>query len=345
MNYKSPYPWFGGKSSIMPDVWRRFGRVANFVDPFFGSNAALLSNPYWTPKTSMIETVNDADGMVSNFWRAVAAAPDEVAHYADRPVNENDLHAIHSWLVNQKDSLAPCLEGNPDYYDAKIAGCWVWGICCWIGRDWCSGNGPWRVVDGMLVNTGNSDGHGVNRQRVGVLGHGMGINRRAVHLGDGDEAGTGSAGLYAWMQALRDRLRRVRVCCGDWSRVCGPTPTVKNGLTAVFLDPPYSFEAGRDNSLYTVESGTVAHDVRRWAIANGDNPQMRIAICGYDTERTMPEGWEVYRWKARGGYGSQSDGAGRKNAERECIWFSPHCLRPGRTQQAALFEMAEKNYG
>jgi hypothetical protein len=47
----------------------------------------------------------------------------------------------------------------------------------------------------------------------------------------------------------------------------------------------------------------------------------------------MPDSWECLAWKARGGYGSQSDGRGRENAGRERIWFSPNCLQP----QSSLF--------
>ena len=36
----------------------------------------------------------------------------------------------------------------------------------------------------------------------------------------------------------------------------------------------------------------------------------------------------IHGWKAKGGYGSQGDGAGRANAARETVWFSPHCLDP-----------------
>jgi len=35
--------------------------------------------------------------------------------------------------------------------------------------------------------------------------------------------------------------------------------------------------------------------------------------------------------KSHGGYGLQGkNGNGRKNAARERIWFSPHCLKNGR---------------
>ena len=56
------------------------------------------------------------------------------------------------------------------------------------------------------------------------------------HAGD---AGRGAAGVVEWMLALSDRLRRVRVACGDWSRVCTPSVTHCHGLTGVVLDPPY----------------------------------------------------------------------------------------------------------
>ena len=131
------------------------------------------------------------------------------------------------------------------------------------------------------------------------------------------------------MRELAERLRTVRVCCGDWERICGPSPTFKHGLTGVFLDPPYSAEADRNDTLYSSEDMTVAHDVREWAIANGDNPLLRIALCGYAGEHAMPDMWQEIAWKSRGGYGSQGEGRGRENAGRERIWFSPACLREG----------------
>ena len=117
----------------------------------------------------------------------------------------------------------------------------------------------------------------------------------------------------------------MRVCSGDWKRVCGPCVTTKHGLTAVFLDPLYA-EAKRDNTLYREESGTVAHAVREWAIANGDHPKMRIALCGYEGEHQMPRGWTELAWKAAGGYASQRKARDATNSSRELIWFSPHCL-------------------
>lgn len=75
---------------------------------------------------------------------------------------------------------------------------------------------------------------------------------------------------------------------------------------------------------------TVAHEVRAWAIENGDNPQLRIALCGYEGEHTMPASWECVPWKASVGYASRGKGVRRnENCKRERVWFSPHCLRGG----------------
>jgi hypothetical protein len=309
---KSPFPWFGGKSRIAPTVWERFGRVRNYCEPFAGSLACLLQRPQPFEGT---ETVNDADGYISNFWRALQTNPESVAHYADWPVNENDLHARHAWLVQRKESLRARLEGDPDFFDAKIAGWWVWGISCWIGSGFCSGKGPWQVQEADGV-----------RQLVHLRNAGMGVHRKRV-------------ALLEYFAPLADRLRGVRVCCGDWTRVCGPTPTVRLGLTAVFLDPPYGIKDGRAPDLYTCDSLTVAEDSRTWAIEHGDDPRLRIALCGYDSF-DMPAGWTCTAWKTRGGYGNQGNGKGRKNRARERIWFSPHCLPTRKEARRAIRHVA-----
>lgn len=400
---KSPYPYFGGKATVARIIWQRFGDVPNYVEPFFGSGAVLLSRPVEHLQRPRTETVNDKDGMIANFWRAVKYAAESVAEYADWPVNENDLHARHVWLVGQKESLAARLEGCPEYFDAKIAGWWVWGASCWLGSGFCSGKGGWSVVDGELIKVANGAEVSWRLPRIGNAATGVHRTFEAVsgtrpHLAHGN---TGIAGVYhkrphLWSQKgitrqsprltgsqgvvrqvrhlahgrqgidqvsrqipelkslrgdsaqrtgnlvdyflhLQARLRRVRVCSGDWSRVSGPAVTTGNGLTAVLLDPPYSED--RDE-VYNHDSMTLAHEVRAWAITNGDNPQMRIAYCGYEDGFEWPAGWTAYRWTANGGYGNQGDGRGKENKKREVIWFSPHCLPDEKIVQLNLFDEA-----
>ncbi len=157
------------------------------------------------------------------------------------------------------------------------------------------------------------------------------MNRQLVHLGDNGRGVNRKRGLLEWFDALSSRLRQVRVCSGDWSRVCGPSVTFKHGLTGVFLDPPYADTAGRQSDLYRMDSESVAHDVREWAIANGDHPLLRIALCGYEGEHEMPSSWKTYEWSAGAGFGGQAEER-TGNGRRERIWFSPHCLgskKPG----------------
>lgn len=343
---RAPFPWFGGKSRAASLVWERFGDVPNYVEPFAGSLATLLARPH-TPR---VETVNDKDAYLANFWRALQAAPDEVAYWADWPVNEADLHARHSWLVNTAAERVERLKSDPDYYDAKIAGWWVWGLCQWIGSGWCSVNyGP---------HSGRTKAGGTQHRRPDVKGMGThsrthqkrphlmsskGVHRLSQQLpllsaaGRGIHSGSSRSDVYAYFEALAERLRYVRVCCGDWQRVMGPSVTEKIGVTAILLDPPYADTAKRDGDLYNEDDLQVAHRVREWALANGDNPMLRIALCGYAGEHEMPETWECVAWKANGGYANQA-GLANDNAKKERIWFSPHCLKTTRALQS-LFDL------
>lgn len=405
---KAPFPYFGGKSKCAPLVWSRLGNVRNYIEPFFGSGAMLLLRPH----APQIETVNDADCHVANFWRAVQQAPELVAYWANWPVNEADLHARHRWLVGISSdkamraavTFAERMKRDPDFYDVKRAGWWVWGMCQWIGGGWCTPHGR-TLDDGIKQPTPDTSpesyGRGVHRKRpnigrdhggmLGVHSKGeklprlnggrrgdesygglgvhadatgapanwnqrpnlqsdQGVNSGRPQLADAFSRGRGvhsndsievcearEEWLAQWMKRLRDRLRPVRVCCGDWSRVCSSrSTTTRIGMTGVFLDPPYAAETGRDMNLYAKECGKVAHEVRAWCIEQGVNPQMRIALAGLAGEHDELEqhGWEVVAWTAHGGYGNRNKDNDNKNRER--IWFSPHCVRGG-----SLFEQQE----
>ena len=298
---KAPFPWFGGKSKVAHLVWDRFGNVPNYVEPFAGSLAVLLNRPH----APSVETVNDLDCYLANFWRAIRLNPSSTAVWADWPVNEADLLARHRWLVDRAE-FRDRIRSDPDYFDARIAGWWVWGLCSWIGSGWCVQK---ERMPEQLPHLGNA---------------GMGINRKLPHLGD---AGRAEA-ILAYFEELAGRLRNVRVACGEWDRVLGDSVTSKHGTTGVFLDPPYSTE---EHAVAYSANSDVSGAVREWAIANGGNKDLRIALCGYDGEHKMPDSWECVAWKTAGGYGSQSDGKGRTNANRERIWFSPACIRPQAT--------------
>ncbi len=332
----APFPWFGGKRKVAAEVWGAFGDVDNYVEPFGGSLAVLLGRP--SEHVPRSEIVNDADGYICNFWRALQASPNEVARYADAPANENELIARHVWLVNEGRERLQRLEGDPDYYDAKVAGWWVWGICCWIGPDWCSGRGgPWhshngRIVDARTLGARDSNqptatpdlGRGVTRKLLLLHNNGVGIFRGRNSGGQGGD-------IYSYFRSLATRLRRVRVCSGNWSRVVTRAATYHGSKVGVFLDPPYS-DSVCASGLYRVDSAGISKEVREWAISRGNDRRLRICLAGYEDEHAahMPENWRVLAWSANRAYGSKADDtANAANRHKERLWFSPGCLGIG----------------
>jgi len=308
---KPPFPWFGGKSRVAHLIWSAFGTVDNYVEPFAGSLAVLLNAPY----ELKVSTVNDLDRYVANFWRAVTMDPAVVAKHADWPVNETDLEARHYWLVTKGRSALEAGMSDPDWFDAKIAGWWVWGQSCWIAGGWCSGKGPWVAGENGFEKR-DGPGIGVNRTRPDLSRYGFGVNRPSHH-----------GSMLEYISSVAKRLRPVRVCCGDWRRVLTKIPTTRHGITAIMLDPPYADTAGRAEDIYSTDSLSVAHDVRDWCIENQDNPLLRIALCGYEGEHKMPDTWRCVAWKSSG-YNNTSNAKtrGDDNTAKERIWFSPHCV-------------------
>lgn len=301
----APFPYFGGKSRAADQVWQAFGEVENYVEPFAGSAAMLLA----APDGERVETINDFDGFIANFWRAVAYDADAVAFHADWPCNENDLFARHSWLVRQRENMTERLHADPDWYDAKIAGWWCWVACNWIGSGWCSGTGPW-VHDG---------------ERLVKSDAGQGINRQLPHLSAGQGEHPRTAFILDWMRTLHARMRDVRVTCGDWRRVVKDSVTTRHGVTGLFLDPPYE-KGAMDYGNGGMGLG-IAADVRAWCAENGDNRKLRIVLCGHAGEHDalLDHGWHIRKWTARKGYALTDEAV--QNSASETLWCNPHCAR------------------
>ena len=126
----APFPFYGGKSRLAPLIWERLGNPTVYVEPFAGSLACLLARP---SGGGAREIVCDLDGGIANFWRAVEADPDAVAYWADHPSIHQDLTARHKWLKAWFAENSHVMSEDPFFYDAQVAGFWVWGISLWIG--------------------------------------------------------------------------------------------------------------------------------------------------------------------------------------------------------------------
>lgn len=390
---KAPFTYFGGKSTVADIVWAALGQPKHYIEPFFGSGAVLLKRPDYIP-TKHMETVCDKDGYVANAWRGMQFAPDELAKFCDWPVNHADLNARRKYLNDNADLLLRLCD-DPEYFDAKMAGYWIWAMSCWIGsgltrkdsmprvdgevgvnqyrgtRKTTAGKRSHLSHDGRGIAQGLSrnrpqvalqggvheqipslrDDRGVNNQ-IPLLNHETGgVCRRPCYGASGahgvhkttltaepdpllDVRDPYTPGLYSWFRELSERLRRVRVVCGDWNRVCGGDWQDDRGTCGIFFDPPYNPEkCNRDPKIYTEESANVADEVREWCRKRGALKTYRIVLAGYYDEHAslVDDGWTVHRWSAHGGFANRGKGKtrGEVNRHKEALFFSPHCHSSG----------------
>lgn len=300
---KAPFPYFGGKSKVASLVWAALGDVNQYIEPFFGSGAVLLARTSEPQK----EIVNDKDGFLANVWRAIRFSPDETAKWCDWPVNHADLMARRKVLLKNENLLLENLIKDDVWHDPKLAGYWIWAASCWIGLGLTRPNAIPKL-------TCNSGVHAIGGKRP--------------HLGN--KGSHAISDIHDYFQRLSDRLRRVKVVCGDWTRVCGGDWQDDYGVVGIFFDPPYS-DKDRDVGVYHHDCTAVAQDVAAWALPRGAKDSYRIVIAGYDGEHPQLEaaGWLKTGWKTNGGYGNQGkkESQGSKNSHREMLWFSPHCLK------------------
>lgn len=289
---KSPIIYFGKKARVADVIWQRLGDPTRYTEPFMGSVAILLAKPA-TP--TRVEVCNDANAHVCNFFRAMASDPDAVARAARGPKHEAEIAARHRWLLSRHDDLRRGCMADVERYDAQAAGWWLYGNASWLGSGWCD---PARDPDRTQVPHPTPQGY---------------------HAIDDFDA-------YA--HALQERLLGVTFLCGDWTRAVTPAMLglhVANVVSAVVLDPPYD---GGCDGVYADGDKSVWHAAQRWALEHGDDPRLRICLCGYEgVGAPMPPEWEVYRWDTGGAYQAGAEGAGRENGRKEAIWFSKYCNR------------------
>lgn len=289
------FQWFGGKRRVADQVWQRLGTVQRYIEPFTGSAAVFLarSNPQGR------EVLNDLDGYLVNFWRAVQADASGVAAQLRMPVAELDLIARKKVFVEQSESLVQRLQDDPRDYDLTLAAWWYFGHCASVGNRWLRAREiPTRFLPAMDTRT---------------------ISDRCLDL-----------------LSVQRRLVDVFLLCGDWKRTVRSDKVLYNSASAIgiFFDPPYS--ADREQGIYAHDSQTVATEVREWCLEHGEDRRLRIVLAGYDGEHNLLEqnGWSRISWVATGGHGNRGKEQ-NENRFKETLWCSPHCIG---SRQSSLFE-------
>lgn len=313
---KAPFPYFGGKSRVAPLVWERLGNVGNYVEPFAGSAAILLSRPHdLVPYQT--ELLNDLDGDITNFWRSIQQDPEGVVDGADYICSELDLHARAHRIEDTRDEFVEKMRYDMDFCDPERAGWWLYGMSLAVGNSF---------------------------EKVRHCIPAYGVEGSGIHCHFPDERLSRNT-IARHVQPLIDRLRSVRIACGDWKRVVTPAMLHmhrKNKVKGVFLDPPYL--EGNQQYASGGTGSSLASEVLEWCKEMGNEPNLRIALCGYQGhyDELASYGWEILEWEAYGGYGKLAkDSKGRDNAKREVIWFSPNCVKP--ENQHTLFDLFPGN--
>ena len=300
----APFSYFGGKRRIAAEVWRRFGRADVYSEPFAGSLAVLLGNPHTLPAK---EVVSDTEGHICNVWRALAAAPREVAKHADWPTFHQDLNARHRWLRKWGEDNSRRLNEDPDYYDARAAGWWIWGMSSWIGHGWCTG----KLYETVPSHYGVGVGKGVQKQR------------KKVPFRKIDDR------LGPWFEMLSKRLENVIVFNDSWETAVGDSAmgaTFKGKVKCVFIDPPYLMANRGKDTLYKADENenqmdNVARKAYEWAVENGS--RYRIAYCCHKDDFPVPENWDS---STRSFVGYTTLKQENTISESDLIMFSPACL-------------------
>ena len=361
----APFPYFGGKRRAAPEIWRRFGPVTSYIEPFGGSLAVLLACPYG-PRPR--EIANDLDGAVVNFFRACRSHPEVTAWYADWPTTHLDLTARKRFVLERLEGLTERLRDDPEYCDPQVAGYWVWCVCNDIGHFGDKYVNKMPAVDGggLSAQAGGmpcmADGQGLNAQARTLDGMptvhhqagGEGLSAQATRLEGLEELEpttpyppcSGQRPLR-WLKQLQARLFRTYLLCKDWRGIYSPSvlgqaPKVmesqKPPLTGIFFDPPYGTQ-GR-HSVYRNDSLTLAEEVREVALRIA-SPTVRVALAAYqeDYPEGMPEGWDCYVWRTAQNRKNLVDS---EYSRTEVVWFSPSCIPPEPNPQANFLNLLEE---
>ena len=208
----APFPYVGGKARVAATIWRRFGRLDRYIEPFCGSAAVVLSEP---ADPQRLEIIGDANGFICNAWRAIQADPDAVARHAEWPSIHADLLARHRWLVQWGRSGALArLAADPDWYDARAAGWWIWGVSNWITTsDFCVAAFTGAVTDGPDVPDciphvpPEPRGRGVTSSKVG---DGLGVRDGIPHIPDWPTGQGVQAAKFGSGPTVADKRPRIQ---------------------------------------------------------------------------------------------------------------------------------------
>lgn len=97
---KPPITYFGGKITLAPSIVPLLPAHEHYVEPYGGSLAVLLAK-----QQSAMETVNDLDGDLMNFWRVLRERPADLARACALTPHSRAEHAAAYTLIDHADEV------------------------------------------------------------------------------------------------------------------------------------------------------------------------------------------------------------------------------------------------
>lgn len=117
MSVRTPLTYYGGKQKLAAQIVELMPHHVAYLEPFAGGAAVLFAKP-----PAERETLNDVDGQIMGFWRALRDRPDELASAvaatpygraeweASREPADDDVEAARRLLVNVDQSFSRSRE-------------------------------------------------------------------------------------------------------------------------------------------------------------------------------------------------------------------------------------------
>lgn len=287
---RAPFPFFGHKGPAAGIVWRALGpEVTRYAEPFAGSLGVFLRRPEFFPEDPRFRAyLNDSNGFLVNFWRAIQKDPDAVKKYLPKPLHEVEFKATLQALIDaQGEDFLSSLEKDLAYHDARLAALWAWATCASIGRQ----------ID-ITLQRGRVGNTKPRTDQVGLLNPKRDLDK--------------------WLDSLSAAVQAAYILSGDWGRLVSSPSAYgggNGGIVGFFLDPPYF--TGAD--VYGLETKSPAAAVFAWCEENGGDPKKRIVVAGHHGDWQPPSGWTAVSW--RNGHPTY----GKRQDDKEALWLSPHC--------------------
>ena len=132
---RTPLTYYGGKQKLAAQIVALMPSHTAYLEPFAGGAAVLFAKPR-APR----ETLNDLDGQIIRFWRALRDRPEELARAveltpysreewgASREPSTDDVEAARRLLVNVDQSFA---QSRGSWRPGQLTGCGRWRPGVW----------------------------------------------------------------------------------------------------------------------------------------------------------------------------------------------------------------------